>query len=162
MQLEIVMPRLSDSMETGTIVRWLVTEGQPVSRGEPIVEIETDKATMEYEAESDGVIVRLLLAEGESAVLGAAIAVIESDSDRQGVTVSAPPPPVRPLWARRPTARRASMRLPSRGGSHASLESISQAFEAADRMGASQRATWSWLRGWKPIPERSVAAVRRT
>src|SRR5919198_4713189 len=51
---DIVMPRLSDSMEEGTIVRWLVEDGQEVKTGEEIVEIETDKATMSYEADADG------------------------------------------------------------------------------------------------------------
>ena len=48
------MPRLSDSMEEGTIVKWLKTNGDAVARGEPLVEIETDKATMTQEAERDG------------------------------------------------------------------------------------------------------------
>jgi len=52
--VEIVMPRLSDSMEEGTVARWLVAEGAQVARGQAIVEIDTDKATMEYEAESEG------------------------------------------------------------------------------------------------------------
>jgi pyruvate dehydrogenase E2 component (dihydrolipoamide acetyltransferase) len=91
MQLEIVMPRLSDSMETGTIVQWLVAEGQAVKRGQAIVEIETDKATMEYEAEIEGVITSLLLAEGESAVLGAPIALIESGSGAQAAIAPAAP-----------------------------------------------------------------------
>src|ERR687888_544712 len=51
---DLVMPRLSDSMEEGTIVRWLVEDGAEVHRGEEIVEIETDKATMTYEADGDG------------------------------------------------------------------------------------------------------------
>jgi pyruvate dehydrogenase E2 component (dihydrolipoamide acetyltransferase) len=89
MQIELVMPRLSDSMEVGTIVRWLVTEGQSVRRGQPIAEIETDKATMEYEAESEGVVVRLLIAAGESAALGAPIAVIDSESAAPGAKASA-------------------------------------------------------------------------
>ena len=50
------MPRLSDSMEEGTIIRWLKAEGDEVARGDELVEIETDKATMTYEADSDGVL----------------------------------------------------------------------------------------------------------
>ena len=53
---EIVMPRLSDTMEEGTILRWLVADGEPVRRGQEIVEIETDKATMTYESDLDGVL----------------------------------------------------------------------------------------------------------
>jgi len=60
--LEIVMPRLSDSMEEGTVVRWLVTEGETVSEGQPLVEVETDKATVTHEAEAEGVVLALRVA----------------------------------------------------------------------------------------------------
>ena len=49
------MPRLSDSMEEGTILKWLVSEGDEASKGQEIAEIETDKATMTYEADEEGV-----------------------------------------------------------------------------------------------------------
>jgi pyruvate dehydrogenase E2 component (dihydrolipoamide acetyltransferase) len=71
--IEIVMPRLSDSMEQGTVVRWLKEAGAEVAQGEPIVEIETDKATMEYEAEGTGVL-EILAAAGETVPLGSPIA----------------------------------------------------------------------------------------
>jgi pyruvate dehydrogenase E2 component (dihydrolipoamide acetyltransferase) len=51
---EIQMPRLSDSMEEGTILKWLKSAGEDVTRGEALVEIETDKATMTYEADATG------------------------------------------------------------------------------------------------------------
>ena len=51
MAVEIVMPRLSDSMEEGTILSWLVADGDSVEAGQPLVEIETDKATVTYEAD---------------------------------------------------------------------------------------------------------------
>src|SRR3954465_992363 len=70
---DIVMPRLSDSMEEGTIIKWLVSDGAPVSRGDEIAEIETDKATMTYEADSDGVI-SLVAAEGDTLPIGSVIA----------------------------------------------------------------------------------------
>ena len=54
MALEIVMPRLSDSMEEGTIVRWLVRAGDHVDEGQPLVEVETDKASVVYEAQTGG------------------------------------------------------------------------------------------------------------
>src|ERR671930_223936 len=72
---DIVMPRLSDSMEEGTIVRWLVEDGQEVKTGEEIVEIETDKATMSYEADADGAL-RIVAAEGDTLPIGAVIASI--------------------------------------------------------------------------------------
>jgi pyruvate dehydrogenase E2 component (dihydrolipoamide acetyltransferase) len=79
--VEIVMPRLSDSMEEGTVARWLVEEGGPVARGQPLVEIDTDKATMEYESESGGTLLEILVAEGETAVIGTPIARIGSPSE---------------------------------------------------------------------------------
>ncbi|HEU4658682.1 MAG TPA: dihydrolipoamide acetyltransferase family protein [Capillimicrobium sp.] len=72
---EVVMPRLSDSMEEGTILRWLVEDGTEVSRGQEIVEIETDKATMPYEADFDGVL-RVVASEGDTLPIGAVIATI--------------------------------------------------------------------------------------
>jgi pyruvate dehydrogenase E2 component (dihydrolipoamide acetyltransferase) len=67
------MPRLSDSMEEGTIVKWLVEDGASVSRGDEIAEIETDKATMTYEIDSDGVI-SFVASEGETLPIGSVIA----------------------------------------------------------------------------------------
>jgi pyruvate dehydrogenase E2 component (dihydrolipoamide acetyltransferase) len=72
---EVVMPRLSDSMEEGTILKWLKPEGAEVKRGEEIVEIETDKATMSYEADADGAL-HIVAAEGDTLPIGALIATI--------------------------------------------------------------------------------------
>jgi pyruvate dehydrogenase E2 component (dihydrolipoamide acetyltransferase) len=72
---EVVMPRLSDSMEEGTILRWLVNDGDVVSRGQEIVEIETDKATMSHEADDDGAL-HIVAAEGSTLAIGATIATI--------------------------------------------------------------------------------------
>jgi pyruvate dehydrogenase E2 component (dihydrolipoamide acetyltransferase) len=76
--IDVRMPRLSDSMEEGTIVRWLKQAGDRVAAGDAIVEIETDKATMEYEAEAGGTL-EILAAEGATVVLGAAIARLLPD-----------------------------------------------------------------------------------
>ena len=70
---EIVMPRLSDTMEEGTILRWLKRDGEHVGRGEELVEIETDKATMTYESDQDGVL-QTLAAEGDTLPVGQPIA----------------------------------------------------------------------------------------
>jgi hypothetical protein len=67
---EIVMPRLSDTMEQGTVARWLKREGDPVRKGEPLLEVETDKATMELPAYSDGVLQKILVDDGGTAPLG--------------------------------------------------------------------------------------------
>ncbi|MFY9489092.1 MAG: 2-oxo acid dehydrogenase subunit E2 [Solirubrobacterales bacterium] len=77
---DIVMPRLSDSMTEGTVVRWLKQPGQAVTRGEPIVEIETDKATITYESDSDGVFAEILVAEGQTVAVGTQIARVEQSA----------------------------------------------------------------------------------
>jgi pyruvate dehydrogenase E2 component (dihydrolipoamide acetyltransferase) len=72
--LEIPMPRLSDQMEEATVLRWLKAPGDAVARGEPLVEVETDKATMVYEAEFDGVLEEIVVGDGGVAALGEVIA----------------------------------------------------------------------------------------
>lgn len=72
--VDVGMPRLSDSMEEATILRWLKREGDTVARGEELVEVETDKATMVYEAEADGVLEEIVVDDGGTAALGAVIA----------------------------------------------------------------------------------------
>jgi pyruvate dehydrogenase E2 component (dihydrolipoamide acetyltransferase) len=68
------MPRLSDSMEEGTILKWLVEAGGQVKKGEPLVEIETDKANMTYDAETDGTLIEVLAKEGDTLAVGKPIA----------------------------------------------------------------------------------------
>jgi pyruvate dehydrogenase E2 component (dihydrolipoyllysine-residue acetyltransferase) len=70
---DIVMPRLSDTMEEGTILRWLKRDGETLQRGEELVEIETDKATMTYESDQDGVL-EVVAAEGDTLAVGELIA----------------------------------------------------------------------------------------
>src|SRR5689334_3849036 len=70
---DVVMPRLSDSMEEGTILKWLKAEGDEVARGDELVEIETDKATMTYEADSAGTL-SIVAQEGETLPIGQVIA----------------------------------------------------------------------------------------
>ncbi len=76
---EIVMPRLSDSMEEGTIVRWLKADGDQVRRGEELVEIETDKATMPYESDAEGIL-RILVEEGRTLPIGEVIATVGEEA----------------------------------------------------------------------------------
>jgi len=71
---DIVMPRLSDSMEEGTILRWLKSPGDPVEQGEELVEIETDKANMVYEADAGGTLIEVVAAEGDTLPIGQVIA----------------------------------------------------------------------------------------
>ncbi|WP_212525977.1 pyruvate dehydrogenase complex dihydrolipoamide acetyltransferase [Actibacterium sp. MT2.3-13A] len=95
MPTEILMPALSPTMEEGTLAKWLVKEGDSVSSGDLLAEIETDKATMEFEAVDDGVIGKLLVAEGSEGVkVNTPIAVLleesESASDIGGTAPAAP------------------------------------------------------------------------
>ena len=79
MAAEIVMPRLSDSMEEGTILKWLKSDGDEVKRGDELVEIETDKANMTYEADADGVL-EIVAQEGDTLAVGEPIARIGGGS----------------------------------------------------------------------------------
>src|SRR4051794_14572625 len=81
------MPKLSDSMEDAVIVRWFKDSGDSFSRGEALAEIETDKATVVFEAESDGVIATIVVPEGSAARVGEAIATLD------GEEASPPAPP---------------------------------------------------------------------
>ncbi len=87
---EIVMPRLSDSMEQGTILRWLIADGEHVARGQELVEIETDKASMTYESDRDGVL-EIVASEGTTVDVGVAIALVGARAD----AADSPPEPTR-------------------------------------------------------------------
>jgi pyruvate dehydrogenase E2 component (dihydrolipoamide acetyltransferase) len=90
MATQVVMPKLSPTMEEGQISRWLKKEGDQVSMGEPLAEIDTDKATMEMQALGTGVLRKILVQEGESVPLGQPIAVIGApDEDINALIASA-------------------------------------------------------------------------
>jgi pyruvate dehydrogenase E2 component (dihydrolipoamide acetyltransferase) len=80
---DVVMPRLSDSMEEGTILKWLKAEGDEVARGDELVEIETDKATMTYEADTAGTLA-IVAQEGETLPIGQVIARIGGGGETEG------------------------------------------------------------------------------
>jgi pyruvate dehydrogenase E2 component (dihydrolipoamide acetyltransferase) len=111
---EVVMPRLSDSMEEGTILRWLKASGDEVKRGEELVEIETDKANMTYESDQAGVL-EIVAQEGDTLPIGAVIARIggggEQAAERAveepvavGAAAAAPSTPAPPPAAPRESA----------------------------------------------------------
>ena len=82
MPIEIKMPALSPTMEEGTLAKWLVKEGDSVKSGDLMAEIETDKATMEFEAVDEGVIGKILVAEGTDNVkVGTVIAVLNGEGE---------------------------------------------------------------------------------
>ncbi|MGB2497358.1 MAG: biotin/lipoyl-containing protein, partial [Planktomarina sp.] len=96
MATEILMPALSPTMEEGTLAKWMVSEGDTVASGDIIAEIETDKATMEFEAVDEGVIGKILVAEGtENVKVNSAIAVLleeDESADSTAATSSEPAP----------------------------------------------------------------------
>ena len=91
MATQVVMPKLSPTMEEGQLTRWLKKEGDTVSMGEPIAEIDTDKATMEMQALGNGVLRKILIKEGETAPLGQLIAIISEPDEDISSLLKAPP-----------------------------------------------------------------------
>ena len=81
MAIAIEMPKMSDTMEEGVLVAWLVEEGAPVEAGDVIAQVETDKATMDLEVYDDGVLLRRVIDEGASVPIGALIAVLGKEGE---------------------------------------------------------------------------------
>ncbi|MFD1766274.1 pyruvate dehydrogenase complex E1 component subunit beta [Sphingorhabdus buctiana] len=98
MAIELKMPALSPTMEEGTLAKWLVKEGDTVSSGDILAEIETDKATMEFEAVDEGTVSQILVPEGTDGVkVGTVIAVIAGEDDAAvPAKAQTPPPPATP------------------------------------------------------------------
>ncbi|HEY7561025.1 MAG TPA: dihydrolipoamide acetyltransferase family protein [Gaiellaceae bacterium] len=94
MSSQVTLPRLGQGMESGTIVRWLKSEGQRVERGEPLYELDTEKVTQEVEADASGVLLKILAGEGDEIEVGRAIAVIGEEGEK--VEVAAPEPDAAP------------------------------------------------------------------
>ena len=112
MATEVLMPALSPTMEEGKLAKWMVKEGDKVSSGQILAEIETDKATMEFEAVDDGIIGRILVAEGTEGVkVNTPIAVIVDEgesADAAPASVAAAPKVAAPATAPAPAAPAAS------------------------------------------------------
>jgi len=127
MAAEVKLPQLGQGMESGTIVRWLKAEGDPVRKNEPLYELDTDKVTQEVESDVDGVLLEIVVREGEVQV-GSTIAMIEPAG---GAAVGEAPPAAEapPAEAKAaPTSSGngdagAAVAIPA-GGSHASAASI--------------------------------------
>ena len=87
MSVDILMPALSPTMEEGTLAKWLVKEGDTVSSGDVIAEIETDKATMEFESFYAGTLLKIGIAEGETAKVDKLLAIIGPEgTDVSGIS----------------------------------------------------------------------------
>ncbi|HEY7179497.1 MAG TPA: dihydrolipoamide acetyltransferase family protein [Gaiella sp.] len=91
MSTEVKLPRLGQGMESGVVVRWLKKEGDAVSKGDPLYELDTEKVTQEIEAEADGVLTKIVVPEGEVAV-GTTLAVIDGAEAGAPAPSSEPPP----------------------------------------------------------------------
>ncbi len=114
MPTEILMPALSPTMEEGTLAKWLVKEGDTVASGDLLAEIETDKATMEFEAVDEGTVGKLLVAEGTEAVkVNTPIAVLLDDGESADDIGTSPAPDAAPAADAGPKA------APATGGSEA-------------------------------------------
>ncbi len=114
---EVTMPAMGADMTEGTVVKWLKDEGEEVSRGDKLAEIETDKTVVEMEAYADGVLRQILLSDGSKAPVGTLLAFIGDPDDElpvtpaaspepelESVAESAPPPPVPTVPAPEPAA----------------------------------------------------------
>jgi pyruvate dehydrogenase E1 component beta subunit len=97
MGMQLTMPALSPTMEEGTLAKWLVKEGDEVKSGDILAEIETDKATMEFEAVDEGTIAKILIAEGTDNVkVGTPIAVLAGEGEDASAAAAAPAPEATP------------------------------------------------------------------
>ena len=96
MSIEITMPKLSDTMEEGTILQWRIKEGDSVKKGQIIAEVETDKAAMEMEAFENGVVSSLKAEEGATVPVGAVIAVFDAEGKAESVPEEARKPAEKP------------------------------------------------------------------
>lgn len=77
MEVEVIMPRLGQEMTKGTIVEWYKKEGDKVEEGEPLFQVDTDKATMDVEAETSGTLKHIMVNEGQEVPVGKVVAIIE-------------------------------------------------------------------------------------
>ena len=94
---KILMIALSPTMETGTLARWRKKEGDAVASGDVLCEVETDKATMDYESSAEGTLLKILLPEGGQAKVGDVIAMVgKPGEDISGILAERQPPPLRP------------------------------------------------------------------
>ena len=105
MTTEILMPALSPTMEEGTLAKWLKTEGDEIKAGDIIAEIETDKATMEFEAVDEGILGKILVPAGTEGVkVNTPIAIIAGEGEDVSAAATAAPAPVAPAAAAAPAA----------------------------------------------------------
>ncbi len=95
----VVMPALEMAQETGTLLRWLKSEGEQVQRGEPLMEIETDKVTLEIESGGSGVLTQVNAGPGDEVPVGQVIALLLAEGEEAGALAAVSAPPARPARA---------------------------------------------------------------
>ena len=93
MVTEVIMPKMGQTMEKGKIIKWLRKEGEKVEKGEPLLEIETDKTTIEVEARGSGILRKIVTQEGEEAPIATTIAYIAEQEEPLLEEISKPKPP---------------------------------------------------------------------
>lgn len=124
MPINIEMPKLSDTMTEGTVVRWLKKEGEEVEIGDIIAEIETDKATMEMEAFDEGILSKISIPEGGKAPVGSAIAILLEDGEAEdpptpsaesapAASVNTPPAAAKALESAAATVNKSKASIPT-------------------------------------------------
>jgi len=133
----VIMPKMGDAMEEGTLLKWLKNTGDTVAQGEPIAEIETDKVTLEIEAEADGTLTEQIASEGESVPVGKPIALIlgegeTAESPRATQEVEAQPTEESAARATEQAGQEPAAAAPTRGDADgAVVDALRQAEPAA-------------------------------
>ncbi len=177
MAVQILMPALSPTMEEGTLAKWLVKEGDAVKSGQILAEIETDKATMEFEAVDEGVVGKLLIAEGTAGVkVNTPIAVLLEDGEDASSVASQPssaapaPTPAKSeakASDERPVAAAAPAAAPVSGGARVFASPLARRIAAEKGLdltsvkgsGPHGRIVRADVEGAKPVAAAPVAAV---
>ena len=125
MKINVVMPQLGESVSEGEVIRWLKRAGDAVRRDEALVEVKTDKATVEIPAPSSGTLSEIVVPEGETVQVGAGIAVIESTSEAAALAVEGAPSAARKI---EPTVTRAPKQPAASSGGQARLRAAAGRF----------------------------------
>src|SRR5574341_228411 len=150
------MPALGVAQQTGTLLKWLKTEGQPVSKGEPLMEIETDKATVEIEAPASGIMTRVTAKAGDEVPVGQTIALILAPGESVPTESKQPAPSVAATTANETSSAPSAKKIPV-GVSSGSLGGRLLASPKAKRIAKEQGVDLRSLRG--SGPEGSILAV---
>jgi len=166
MASRVVMPKLSDTMEEGRIIRWLRKEGDPIETGQALAEVETDKATVEMEAYTNGTIRKLIATEGQFVKVGGLIGIIGAAGEDISALLptggAAEPAAATPMAAPAPVTRPAPSPSPSAAGAPSSTGRSLKASPLALRMAVEGGLDLNTLQGSGPqgrIIKRDIEAA---